>query len=179
MLIEIHNWIEQYAGISYDYTEDIKNVSGDFAFLEPFEWRTTIEMVFDGLSDALDVIENYQSLIPEEFPNKSVMKKLLVADVVQKVLKNVNHIKKQLMIDIVQIHNFSDLNVHVSALVDLIEMLISNDIEDIIRGDIFEKCDDNCGNILTETFEIHKNDLTNMHFTVSSIRESNSESSDD
>ena len=56
---EIYIWIEQYAGTSYDLTENINELRGDAIFISPTIWRNNLSIVLERLSDMIDVINEY------------------------------------------------------------------------------------------------------------------------
>lgn len=168
---EIYGWLEQHSGVSYDFNEDISRVSGNTAFYEPYDWFVAIDNIFDGLDDAMDVIDDYGRLLPDNFPPKTELKKFISGYVIGRVLEVVNSVKQQMHIDQTEINKYSELMEHVQGISDLIIMISEYDMEDIIKNDMFEKYDEDNGNVLTEKMNIHKNDMTNIHSAVTTIRD--------
>lgn len=176
---EIYLWLEQYSGVSYNFDEDITRISKDFVFIEPYEWISTIDVIIEGMSEAVDTVETYGGLLPEDFPDKDSLKRLISSNIISKILNNINYVKRQLHIDPIEIHSFNKLVEHANGLVGLINLLTENTIDDIIQHNMFEKSDEEYDNIFTEDFNMHSSDLTNMSFTVSSIRENYFDSLED
>lgn len=170
-MLKIHAWLEQHSGVSYEFGEDIVMVSGDVIFTDPFEWRISVENILENLSDALDVINKNSRYIPDDLPDKDSMKKTISSYVIGELLNILNSIKQKLHIEQVDINDYDVFNQHINAITSLLDMLMNNSIEDISNHDLFEKFEEENDNMFTELLHVHKNDLTNMHFTVSSIRQ--------
>lgn len=179
MLSEIYTWMEQYSGVSYDFNDDIKDISGDVIYIEPIVWRIGICDILDNLKDAVEIIDEYGTSAPDDLPSKTEMKKLLTQHIIERLLSIINKIKRQLNIEQVDIERFDVLIKHVELLSRLVEFMIQHSMEDIARHNLFEKFDDDNGNEYSEILNITKGDIANMHIFVTSTREDYFESLDD
>lgn len=171
MLQEIYMWLEQYSGVSYDFNEDISNITGNKAFIDPFEWHISIENILERLNDALSTIDKYHNLLTEDLPNRTDLKKYISGMVLNRILNVLNDIKLQLHIEQSEINSYDELIKQVMVITQLIDMMVDNTLEDIIKNNMFEKYDEENDNVLTDMLNMHKNDVPNIHFTVSSIRQ--------
>lgn len=171
MWSELFIWLERYSGVSYDFSEDIASIKGDIAFIDTYEWFNVISNLFDNLSEAIDVVDEFGDNLTDELPNKKKVKNMLTSYVISNLLDNVNDIKRKLNIDIVDISNADTLIQHINIIMELIQMLSENEMDDIFKQQLFEKHEEENGNTFTEILNIQKDDITNMYFTVSSIRQ--------
>ena len=171
MWSELFIWLERYSGVSYDFSEDIASIKGDIAFIDTYEWFNVISNLFDNLSEAIDVVDEFGDNLTDELPNKKKVKNMLTSYVISNLLDNVNDIKRKLNIDIVDISNPDTLIQHINIIMELIQMLSENEMDDIFKQQLFEKHEEENGNTFTEILNIQKDDITNMYFTVSSIQQ--------
>jgi hypothetical protein len=171
MWSELFIWLERYSGVSYDFSEDIASIKGDIAFIDTYEWFNVISNLFDNLSEAIDVVDEFGDNLTDELPNKKKVKNMLTSYVISNLLDNVNDIKRKLNIDIVDISNSDTLIQHINIIMELIQMLSENEMDDIFKQQLFEKHEEENGNTFTEILNIQKDDITNMYFTVSSIQQ--------
>lgn len=171
MWSELFIWLERYSGVSYDFSEDIASIKGDIAFIDTYEWFNVISNMFDNLSEAIDVVDEFGDNLTDELPNKKKVKNMLTSYVISNLLDNVNDIKRKLNIDIVDISNSDTLIQHINIIMELIQMLSENEMDDIFKQQLFEKHEEENGNTFTEILNIQKDDITNMYFTVSSIQQ--------
>lgn len=179
MLPDIYAWIEQYSGVSCDFNDDIKDVSGNVIYIDPVVWRVSISDILDNLTEAIRTIDEFGNLAPDDLPSKSDMRKIISEYVIEKLLSIVNKIKKQMSIEQVDIGRYEDLIKHVDLLSRLVEFIVQNPMEEIAKHNLFEKFDEEHGNEYTEILNITKGDIANMHIVVTSIREDYFESLDD
>lgn len=171
MWSELFIWLERYSGVSYDFSEDIASIKGDIAFIDTYEWFNVISNLFDNLSEAIDVVDEFGDNLTDELPNKKKVENMLTSYVISNLLDNVNDIKRKLNIDIVDISNSDTLIQHINIIMELIQMLSENEMDDIFKQQLFEKHEEENGNTFTEILNIQKDDITNMYFTVSSIQQ--------
>ena len=171
MWSELFIWLERYSGVSYDFSEDIASIKGDIAFIGTYEWFNVISNLFDNLSEAIDVVDEFGDNLTDELPNKKKVINMLTSYVISNLLDNVNDIKRKLNIDIVDISNADTLIQHINIIMELIQMLSENEMDDIFKQQLFEKHEEENGNTFTEILNIQKDDITNMYFTVSSIQQ--------
>lgn len=177
---DIYNFLERYSGVSYDFSEELESISGYVAFIEPYQWHVGIMNILDELEDAIDIIDEFGDNLHEEMPNKKDLKKLLASYVLGKLVDNINYIKRNLNIDTTDICTYDDLENQIGVLGDLIDMLVSNSLDDILKHDLFTKYEeDEDGGGLVDVLGIHKNDMPSLSFIVTSIRENYFESLED
>lgn len=175
---EIYIWLESYAGVTFDFSDDFEIIKGDTIFIEPYLWIITINEILEHLEEAVGCIEKYGDDLPDDMPRKKDLKKFVTMSVLSSILTNLNSIKKKLNIEEVDINNFDTLIRHVETMHDLVVMLTENPIEDVLKNRMFEKHEEENDESFYELFEISKNDIPNMSFTVNSIRDAYLESLD-
>ena len=169
---EIYVWIESYSGCSYDMTKDIDFITDmNTPFVETFEWRLTAEKMVDDLSSIYDIITEYHNLIPDTLPSESKMKKMFAEQVLGAILQAVNNVKKQLHIQQIDITDHNVLLLHVDKLTDLINLLSTNTLDDIIEKKKFDKYNEENDDAFTDLFGLTSSDMSNMFYTISSIKE--------
>jgi len=168
---ELYIWIESYAGVSYDVSDLILALSGDAIFLNPVTWRNMLSILLDRLNSMIDIInENYHNL-PEDAPPKDTLKTDITSMVLTNIVEIVNDIKQKLGIEPSEIRRFVVLEKHVDALTDLIRALSENSLEKLMKEDWFDEYENDNNEFLTMTFNISKNDLPSMQFSINDIRQ--------
>ncbi len=171
---EIYNFFEQFSGVSYDFSEDLKDISGDAIFIDPIRWRNTVETIIDNLGDALDCIEEYGEYLGEDMPSKNNLKKIVATYVLNELTGLLNSIKGKLNIEKTDISNFDNLEQQLITMSEMIEMFVYISLDEIISKDLFKNNfveDEDDDNPLEVLFGLHQNDVTNLSFTVTSIRD--------
>jgi len=171
---EIYNFFEQFAGVSYDFVEDIDVIIGDTVFIDPTRWNNTVSRILDNLEDALDCIEEYGHFLGEDMPSKNDLKKFVASYVLGELVSNINSIKRKLNIETEDISNFDELEQQLYTIGQLVEMLKSNSLDEILEKDLFNTYlveDDDEDNPFVTVLGLHENDVTNLSFTVTAIRD--------
>ena len=106
--------------------------------------------------------------------NKDDAKKLIATEIISHLVKNVNDIKKILNIERTDINGYDELEMQLFALGSLVKMLVDNSLDDILKQQLFDEYltdDDEDDNPFETVLNLHKNDIPNMSFIVTSIRE--------
>ena len=166
---EIYIWMEEQSGSTYDLSDDIKELEGDFIFTNTHAWKSNMRFVLNKLSEAIDVIDdNYQNL-REDLPNRYELKKLFTAYVLGALVNIINSIKQKLNMDTNDIESVKELYLNIETLYDIVEELRTNSIDDLIQSSWYDDYNNENDDVLITTFGIHKNDIPNMHYTVQSI----------
>jgi hypothetical protein len=168
---DIHNWIEQYAGVSYDVSEYIQALSGNAMFTSPRTWYNTFSITLELLSNAVDVISEYGSELPDDLPSAPEVKRFMTSEVLFCLVQIVNYVKEKIGIDPTDIRSFTTLEQHVDVLVDLISNVTENTIDELIKSDWFDEYDEGSNNFLTDTFGLSKHDLPAIALAVQDIIE--------
>lgn len=172
---EIYNFFEQYAGVSYNFVEDLAELDDEAIFIEPYEWQTKKDNILENLQEALDCIDEYGQYLGEDMPSKQDLKKLVASYVLQALVNDLNSIKKKLNIEINDISSFDDLENQLYVISMLVEMLVNNNLDTLLSENLFntyivedEEEDDN---EFVTVLGLSPNDVPNLSFTVVSIRE--------
>lgn len=168
---DICNFFEQRAGIPFDFDEDLAEIGGDYAFAYPTDWSNSLYIILDRMMEALTIIDASQNSIPDDLPPKDDLKKIVTECAIEGVLKNIDNVKRVLNIDSKRIRDFNTLQSHINGLCKLINLLLENDLNDILSNNKFEKLDKSLGNVLTDQFEVHRQDLSQIHFNVKDIHD--------
>lgn len=172
MTQEIYDFFERYAGVSYDFDEDLNNISGYVAFIEPYQWHSGISEILTNLEEAIDCIDEFGDNLGDEMPSKRDLKKIVAREVLEKLFDNINNVKRNLCIEITDISSYDDLEKQVGLLGDLINMLVSNSLDEILGHDMFNEYEnDDDGGGLHDILGISEGDMPNMSLIVTSIRE--------
>jgi len=168
---DIHNWIEQYAGVSFDVSEYIQAMSGNAMFTSPRTWYNTFSITLEMLSSAVDIITEYGSELPDDMPTAPELKRFMTSEVLFQLVQIVNYVKEQIGIDPTDIRSFTTLEKHVDVLVDIITTVTENRIDQLITSDWFDEYDEGSNNFLSETFGLSKHDLPAIALAVQDILE--------
>lgn len=166
---EIKIWLEEYSGVDYDLSFYLKQLQGDNIFLAPMQWRDTLSILLEKVSEMIDIIDEKHTEIPEELPSRQEMKQMITSEYLCAVIEIINDIKQKLNIEPTDIRTFRTLEKHVDGLCDLIQALAEHTMETLIKKEWFDEYEDMNKYFLTETFGISKSDLSNMQFTVNDI----------
>lgn len=169
---KIFNWLEQKTGVSYDLNEDITSIGGDTAFGEPFFWQLKISFILEDMDAAIEAVEEHRYELTEDLPSKEKLQKGIENEYIRKLKENVNNVKRQLGMSITPIKDADDVLTNVGALYELISTMKTFPINSLQAREWFDKYDEASDNVLTETLELHKNDLVDIHQSVETIVES-------
>lgn len=173
---ELLLWIEQYSGCGYDLDGYINDLDGYSIFLDPFEWICTFDEFGDSMYEIYDVFDQFGDSLPEsKFEPIEITRRKFDEFYLGKIQKVFINIQKKLNLSEVEAKSLDELTHQASAINELICMLIDNDIETILKQDMFESLDDDVSNILTDEFKITSNDLNNLKMIITSIQEANAE----
>ena len=179
MIKELATWLESYSGVSYDFSDDIRSLYDNMVFIDTFEWYNCISNIEQNLNSACDTIDVYGYALPNDLQNPNGVKKMLTSSLLIDLAVCINQVKQSLGITTIIFSSFEILNIHINALRFLIELLIEYPTTTKRMLDVFNEYDEENDYILTETFGISKNDIPNMQFTVSDIRQSYFDSIDE
>lgn len=174
MIPEIYEFFEKYAGVSFDFTEDINNISGDIAFVEPYSWHSGIENIEQNLQIALDCIEENWVYNNDTMPTKNDLKKEIAKYVLMGLKANLDHIKKSIGIDMRDIDSYEDLETQLYTVGKLIEMVSLNSLDAVLSQKMFDTYlteDDDDDNPFVSILGLHEQDIPNIWMTVSNIKE--------
>lgn len=169
MYDEVYDWLEEHSGNAYDLREDISNVSGDQIFISPHEWHSNMHYILEKLEDAIDVVDENWRQLPDTMPSRAELKKLITADILGQLVKIIQSIEIKLQIDPIDINNVDTLYVVIETLFDIVEEMKTHSMDQIIKTDWFDDYNEDNDDILSVKMGIHKNDLSNMYFTIQSI----------
>lgn len=169
---EIYIWIESYSGCTYDIDESIAKLKDpNIVFVNKLDWKLTMEKLIDDLSDIWDIIEEHEYLIPDELPDGELMKQMFRDKIIGTTVASLNDIKRQLHIQQSDIGDYRVIQYQIDLMYDLIDMLSSNDMDTIIQEKLFDRYEEQNEDALYNTFGITKEDLSNMHDTITSVIE--------
>lgn len=170
---EIYAWIESYAGTSCDVDDGVNYIKDmNKPFTDTYEWRLINEQLIDDLSDIYDVLSENATMIPDKLPSAAKMKQMFGEKVLLGMLEGLNNVKRQLHIQQVDINDYNVLLKHIDVMADLINMLKENSIDTIIEKQMFDKYNEENEDDFINLFGLTSSDMSNMHYTVSSIIES-------
>jgi hypothetical protein len=171
---EIYNFFEQFAGVSFNFIEDLQALDGNAIFIETYEWQTKKDDILENLQDALDCIEENGQYLGEDMPSKQDLKKIVASYVLSELVKDLNSIKQTLNIEVNDIASFDDLENQLYVISMLVEMLANNSLDTLLSENLFatyitEEEDED--NEFETVLGLSANDVPNLSFTVTSIRE--------
>ncbi|MBR5296380.1 MAG: hypothetical protein IKU29_00715 [Parabacteroides sp.] len=167
----IYEWLDQKAGVSYDPNEDLNSIINDVAFTDPFFWCMKISFILDDMDAAIETVDEYHNELTEELPPREKLKKGIEENVISHLSSNINSVKQKLGLSINPITDVESVLENATTLRDLIMTLSSFTIEELQKRGWFDEYEDQTDNALSETLEIHKNDLIDISQTIETIRE--------
>lgn len=176
---EIYNFFEQFAGVSFNFVEQLSDMSGDAIFIEPYEWESKKNCILDDLQDALEYIDQYAQYLTDDMPSRKDLKKYIATFVLNELVSILNGIKRRLNIEANDITSFDDLEHQLYVVSMLSEMLVNNLLDTLLSENLFNTYiveDEEDENEFVTVLGLSQNDVPNMSFIVSSIREAYFES---
>ena len=173
MLPEYYAFFEQYDGVSYDFNEDLQTLK-DVTFIEPYRWNELKDNILENLQDALDCITKNARYLGEDMPSEKDFKKDVATFVLAHLVDNLNYIKQNLSIEKTDISSFEELENQLYVVGELIMMLTTNSLDDLLKDDLFNTYlieDEDDDNPFVTVLGLHERDVPNLFMTVQSIRE--------
>ncbi len=170
----IYEWLDQKAGVSYDPNEDLNSIINDVAFTDPFFWCMKISFILDDMDTAIETVDEYHNELTEELPPREKLKKGIEENIISHLSSNINSVKQKLGLSINPITDAESVLENATTLRDLIMSLSSFTIEELQKRSWFDEYEEQTDNALSETLEIHKNDLVDISQTIETIRENTS-----
>lgn len=169
MMTEIYYWIESRTGVSYDFNQELIEMSKNVIFFEPEEFQIDYQQIKNELSDCCRAINEYRDQIPDDLPRYDEMKRLFVATVLDGVTTVVNDVLSKLSIKNTTFNSMYELDNTVSLLCELCDLFRYNSLEDIMNNGLFDRLNAENDNAYTDMLEIVSSDITNMYYVYDSI----------
>lgn len=169
MLAEIYSWIESRTGVSYDFNQELVDMSKDVIFFEPEEFRIDYQQIRTELTECCVAIDEFRDQIPDDLPRYDELKRLFVGTVLNGVTTIVGSILERLNIKLITFNAMGELDTTVNMLVELCDMFKYNSLEDITNNMLFERLNGDFDNAFTDALEIVPSDITNMYYVYDSI----------
>ena len=107
-------------------------------------------------------------------PSKQDLKKIVASYVLGELVKDLNSIKQTLHIEVNDICSFDDLENQLYVISMLVEMLANNNLDTLLSENMFDtyiKEEEDDDNEFVTVLGLSSNDVPNLSFTVTSIRE--------
>ena len=182
MTVEIYLWLESRTGIPFNFEDSFQSLMTDIIATDHNQWLITIRDIIDLTKDAIDAVDEFADEIPDDLPDARKMKSIIAEntrDNMRVIMKHALRILGLVIPDELVVWKLTTMWNITKAMSDLIEKLITDNIDDILKTDWFDKYDDNNDNILSYLVGISKHDLTNLSIAIESIREYHEENDDD
>lgn len=179
MLNEIYTFLEEYTGTSYDFDDSVAAIRGDTAIVSPFEWRVAIETILQQLDEATDAIDEHWKLIPPDMPNRTDSKRILAQRALTLLVGNVHAVCDQLNIDTPSMQTIDQLKYVVQTLYELIEMLGSHELDQILKENMFDEHEEENDESFSRILDVSDKDITQLSFNVNAIRQAYYEALDE
>lgn len=142
---------------------------GDAIFDEPTKWRIQVNEVIFLANECLDAIDENKYDIPDDLPSAIEMKKLVSESTLMTFNNIIEYICKTLNMTIPTINSYDALIGYVAALYELISLLETNDIDTIMKNDLYNKHEKAYDNSFAEILSVESSDLQNMAYIINSI----------
>ena len=181
MWSRIYEFFEQYAGVSYNFVEDINDLKKN-TFIEPYAWESGIQNIMDNLQESLDYIEEYKMYLGEDMPSSNEFKKIVATYVLSELRGILDTMKQTLNIEPNDINDFDTLELQLFVMGELVDMCVNHSLDEIMADDLFntytvEEEDDD--NLFEEALGLNEKDIPNIFMTIQSIRDDYFSSLDD
>lgn len=181
MWSRIYEFFEQYAGVSYNFVEDINDLKKN-TFIEPYAWESGIQNIMDNLQESLDYIEEYKMYLGEDMPSSNEFKKIVATYVLSELRGILDMMKQTLNIEPNDINDFDTLELQLFVMGELVDMCVNHSLDEIMADDLFntytvEEEDDD--NLFEEALGLNEKDIPNIFMTIQSIRDDYFSSLDD
>ena len=173
MLTEVYLWLESRSGVPYNLEDQVISLIGDEVALDPYEWMMGIRNIIDLTKDAIDVVNDYDDQIPDDLPSARKIKSMIsdyARNNVRLIMANAFRVIGLIVPEAIQIAKLTTLwNMSVAMNSLVLELTENKDDEDSNQK-WFEKFDDKNDNMLTDIFNIRKQDLQMIATNIDSIR---------
>ena len=171
MFEEIYVWLESYGGTSFDFDESIQEIGETEAIVDPFTWHTGIDIILTQLDEACDIIDEYWRAIPEGMPNRKKMKRMLTENVLGLIVGNIRSICNMLNLNLEEIKTMDQLHVVIDALYELINLLRTHTIDEIIKNGLYDQHEEENDNSFANVLNVMKEDMAQLAMNVTSIQD--------
>ena len=166
MFEEIYVWLESYGGTSFDFDESIQEIGETEAIVDPFTWHTGIDIIL-----TCDIIDEYWRAIPEGMPNRKKMKRMLTENVLGLIVGNIRSICNMLNLNLEEIKTMDQLHVVIDALYELINLLRTHTIDEIIKNGLYDQHEEENDNSFANVLNVMKEDMAQLAMNVTSIQD--------
>ena len=166
---ELFIWLESFAGVPFDFREDLNTLSQYDAFVDPFDWRVSLANIFTNLDNALDIIDEHKRDMPDTFPPYADVKRELTRSTISIIFDNVKQTLSMIGVDMDDVNSLDDLKASILAASELIEMCIKNDLDMIKKDNLYEAHEDDSDNSFAKVLDVHERDLNQMYEIITSL----------
>jgi hypothetical protein len=181
MWSRIYGFFEQYAGVSYNFVEEIDNLKEN-TFIEPYAWESGIQNIMDNLQEALDYIDTYGMYLGEDMPSPPELEKIVATYVLTELRGILDTMKQSLSIEPNEINDFDTLENQLFVMGELVDMCVNHSLDEIMADDLFNTFtveDEDDDNQFEEALGLNEKDIPNIFMTIQSIRDDYFASLDD
>lgn len=165
-------WVEQYAGCSYDVSEDLDRLKEDNKlYFDPIEWYCEIISIVEILEEVDDILKK-AVFYPNDgsLPSRRRMAKEYTDWVEDELNEVINNVKKQLHLQEYNYNNTDEMIADVQIIRDLINITNENTVEDIIKRDLINNYDKLHGYMLSERLGVRQKSFSGIYTTIKELR---------
>ena len=179
MWLELYAWIESFVAVSFDPTDVLEVATTDLAFLDPFGWKSNMDIAIDDVMELLNTFEEHRQEAPDSLGDMNELKSDYSHQIIGEIIDKVNSVKTHLNLEINKIKGLDGLRSNISLISNLIEYCRENDMETAISSEKFEEFNKTNDGDVTNVLGIHISDMMGIYQAVSEICDMWSDEDDD
>lgn len=162
----LYCFIESYAGVSFDPYDTLDVVSSEDAFIDPYGWKSALDVSVDNIMELLNTLEEHRTDAPDDLGNIESLKNDFARQVIGEVIDKINDVKMMLNLEITKIKGLDGLRSNISLITNLVEFCKENPLDQIMAQSRFDQLNDMNDNDMTNVLGIYNRDIMNIHQIV-------------
>lgn len=171
MWYELLSWLETRSGKDFDFSDVMSTLTLKDAIMSPYIWSIRFDDVIDGLEESLEILNEFSDELPSTLPDITDIRTALISEISIGLNSSINEIVKSLNMFVARSESFDDLVNQKNAMIGLIIMLSDHNVKQVKDDDMLTDLDNECGNVLIDTFNINVDDLFIIQDNIMSMKE--------
>ena len=171
MWLELFAWIESFASVSFDPSDVLDVAVPELAFLDPYGWKSNLEVALDDVVELLNTLEEHRLEAPDSLGEISEVKTDYTRQVVGEIIEKVNAVKMQMNLEVTKIAGLDGLRSNIALIAKLIDYCKDNSMEAAISSAKFDEFNTENDNDITNVLGIQVQDMLAVYQSVDEISE--------
>lgn len=166
MYDQLYCFIESYAGVSFDPHDTLDIVDGETAFIDPYGWKSGLDISVDNVMELLNTLEEHRTDAPDDLGDIEALKNDFARQMMGEIIDKINNVKMMLNLEITKMKGLDGLRSNISLITNLIEFCKENTLEQVLEQNKFEQLNDMNDKDMTNVLGIYNQDIMNIHQIV-------------